>query len=83
MHAMAVLTVLLIFVWADDRDTSERFLGGLGMDGDHLFNWHPVFMTWGMVCIVEGTLSYRTIKFYQHKSKKRMHVVCRGSDPFS
>ena len=64
MHTMAALTTLLIFVWADDKDTGERFLGGLGSDGDHLFNWHPVFMTWGMVCIVEGALSYRSIRFF-------------------
>jgi len=62
VHVMVVLSVLLVFVWADHEDTSEKYLGGLNL-GSKLFNWHPVLMTWGFSCMIEGALCYRSLRF--------------------
>ena len=62
VHVMVVLSVLLVFVWADHEDASEKYLGGLNL-GSNLFNWHPVFMTWGFSCLLEGVLCYRSLRF--------------------
>jgi len=63
-----------VFVWADTENTEERFLGGLNM-GERLFNWHPVFMVWGTTCLLEGAVAFRSMHFYPHGVKKRMHAL--------
>lgn len=66
IHFFVIMIFLLVFVWADSDDTSEKYLGGLNM-GSKLFNWHPVFMTWATSCLVEGALAYRAMRFYSHR----------------
>jgi len=72
IHLMVVLVILGVFVWADNEDSDEKYLGGLNL-GDKLFNWHPVFMTWGASCLMEGALAYRALRFYPHRRKKTVH----------
>ncbi len=66
VHLLIVVVMLLVFVWADTADTDSKFLGGLDL-GSLLFNWHPVFMTWGTSCLIEGALAYRSLRFYPHR----------------
>jgi len=74
VHLFVIMTVLFVFVWADTENTEERFLGGLNM-GERLFNWHPVFMVWGTTCLLEGAVAFRSMHFYPHGVKKRMHAL--------
>jgi hypothetical protein len=78
IHLMVVSLILGVFVWADNEDTDAKYLGGLNL-GDKLFNWHPVFMTWGASCLLEGALAYRSLRFYSHRRKKLVHGLWNGA----
>jgi uncharacterized integral membrane protein len=74
VHFFIIMVVLLVFVWADNEDTSAKYLGGLNF-GSKLFNWHPVFMTWATSALIEGALAYRAMRFYSHREKKLVHGI--------
>ena len=75
-HAMVLVVVVLLFVWACNADVARGFLGGLSpflrgaWTAQGYFNWHPVFMTMAfVVCGTEAALAYRFLPFSKSVNK--------------
>jgi len=68
---------VMIFAFAVDSDTTELFMGGLNWS-DNLFNWHPVFMTWGLIFFfVTALVSFRLFPF-DKVTTKYIHMICHS-----
>lgn len=65
----ALLATILIITWAMGKNQDESYMGGLDF-GKHIANWHPVFMTSGMLlCGVSSFMTYRVINLPKSISK--------------
>ncbi len=47
-RAFAVLSVIMVFLWAKNHMTTKKYLGGLNWD-EKVFNYHPVLMVLGFL----------------------------------
>eukprot|EP01035_Chromulina_nebulosa_P018864 gene18864-24649_t len=55
----SVITIFLITAYCSGTNADESYLGGLNW-GDLIFNYHPIFMTTGMIfCFVNALLSFK------------------------
>ncbi|CAM9314981.1 unnamed protein product [Pylaiella littoralis] len=69
-HLMAWLSLIMVVVWAAGYQDNDYFLGGLGLSGTALFNWHPVLMVAGLVvAYTHGILAYRALPMSRETNK--------------
>lgn len=45
-HVVGLLSILLVFYWC------VAFAGGFGLSGGPLFQWHPLFMSIGIIYLM-------------------------------
>jgi len=69
----AVLAFVLMTMYASNEDTDAGYLGGL--NADHLFSYHPFFMTLGMVTFSVMALNSYAVLPLAHSTQKAVHVV--------
>lgn len=69
----AILAFILMAAFASNEDTEAGYLGGL--NADHLFSYHPVFMTLGMVTFSIMALNSYAVLPLEHTAQKTVHVV--------
>eukprot|EP00903_Cladosiphon_okamuranus_P006035 g5953.t1 len=75
-HVMSSTALIMVLVWALAYQDNDYFLGGLGLTGTALFNWHPVLMVAGMiVAYTHGILAYRTLPLTRAENKI-FHNAC-------
>jgi len=74
-QVLGLFIIVLVSVWI------SKYLGGIGFTTDsQLFNFHPLFMTLGMVFIFgDAILVYRVLRNERKKILKIMHAVLNGS----
>uniref|UniRef100_A0A7S3LJI7 Cytochrome b561 domain-containing protein n=1 Tax=Aplanochytrium stocchinoi TaxID=215587 RepID=A0A7S3LJI7_9STRA len=74
VHVLATLAVILVLVWFNWDDEGFSWETGNKL----VFNWHPVLMTVGMVCLfAESAIAYRSLASLgmQQQQKKNVHLV--------
>jgi hypothetical protein len=69
----AVIGTILVYLTCSGEDTDDGYLGGF--NGDHLFSYHPFFMTLGMILFSIMALNSYAILPLTHKLQKLIHVL--------
>lgn len=54
-HVVGLLSILLIFYWC------VSFAGGFGLSGAPLFQWHPLFMSIGLIYLMGNGRSFSLV----------------------
>jgi len=76
----SVLAVALIWNVSSGNDISLGYLGGF--DHDHIFAWHPLLMTIGMImCTIIALNSYAILPL-THNQQKVVHIVFHSTALF-
>lgn len=74
----SVITGILIISYCSNTNTNESYLGGLNW-GDLIFNYHPIFMTFGLiVAFSNALLTFRHLPFNK-TVKKIVHGVLHST----
>lgn len=69
----AAATFFCVIAWMGGYDKSQKYLGGFNTN-ELLFNYHPVFMTLGMLfCGLSSMLTYRIINMPKLSFTKPLH----------
>lgn len=69
-HVVGLLSILLVFYWC------VAFAGGFGLSGGPLFQWHPLFMSIGIIYLMgNGILMFRVFRNKHKFTLKLMHAA--------
>lgn len=69
----AFVALIVVIAWMNGTDRDEAYLGGFNTN-ELLFNYHPVFMTLGMLfCGLSAMLTYRIIPMPKLSFTKPLH----------
>eukprot|EP00164_Ancoracysta_twista_P003551 GFYU01004741.1.p1 GENE.GFYU01004741.1~~GFYU01004741.1.p1 ORF type:complete len:225 (+),score=72.01 GFYU01004741.1:78-752(+) len=68
-YAMAITTFAVTVSWVQNQ------MDGVGKEGLHLFNWHPILMVLGTAVLgAQGIISYRVVGS-SHNTRKAVHAI--------
>lgn len=73
----AIIALVLCILWVKGSDTDEGYLGGLdpySPDNENVFNWHPVLMVLGIVCLSGWSMTAYRMKIFGFAMSRNLHV---------